>query len=690
MNALVINSTPLQVYSSLLIFAPRNSKIRTVFASKIPHWIMLRSKIPHSWHQHLQTLEGHRKSVQGVAFSHDSKLLVSGSLDETVRLWSTNTGECLQIYEDHMDHVKSVDISHDSKFVVSGSWDGLIRIWSTHTGERRHILKGHKRPVYSVAFSQDSKLVISGDGSGVTRIWSANTGKCIHICKGPPWVGPVLSVAFSHDSKLVVSRYLSGFIQIWSTDTGKWRRTIYWYSRTHTVAISPDINLTATADEPSSLSEAGIVMIRRTDTGQCLQKLHTGATLLRLAFSHDSNRVVSCSEDNYIRVWSTSTGDCVQKLRHNGGFIKTMSFSPDSQLLALATFENIQILRTSAGGYDQDTLDHSSGVMSVVFSPDSMLIASTAEDGTVRIWHADTGEFLYVLENQWIRGEVPVTFSGNSELITTVCNDESIRVWRAKTGECIKTLKDYLSQAVYLGFSRGSTMTLRNRPTRQQLLASTHRDGTIRIWRLDTDECMQILDGHSGEVYLAAFSPDTKLLASASEDRSLRLWRVDTGKCMRILLDDNCRHMVSMAFSLDSKLVLWANADGVIQIHSADTGECVQAVNLESYVNILSFDMHPICLATSHGVFTLPKTFSTRSSPDHTSGMIVRNTEVGISKNGHWITFNGKNILWLPPECRSPGWAWAVCASTIVIGCPSGRVIIIEFSCSGISKILGN
>lgn len=690
MNASVINSTPLQVYSSLLVFAPQNSKVRTVFAGKIPHWIILRSKLPNSWHQHVQTLEGHRLVVEVVAFSHDSKLLVSGSMDETIRIWSATTGECMQIYEDYMGVVKSVAFSHDSKFVVSGSSDRFVRIWSTHTGERRHILKGHERTVESVAFSHDSKLVVSCSKDGSIRIWSAKTGKCTRIM-GQVCYASSHTVAFSHDSKLVVSCSLGG-VKIWSTDTDECKNAIFSYYphvQRKAVAISPDMKLIATVYDHDATPPimGGIVEIRCTDTGQCLHKCHAGATPMGLAFSHDSKRVVSCSGDNYIRVWSTSTGDCVQELRHNGGFIAIVSFSPDSQLLGLTTSENIQILRTSAGECDQDTLNHSSKVMSVGFSPNSMLIASTAKDGTIRIWRADTGEFLYVLESQVIKGANPVTFSGDSELIATVCSDGSIRVRHAKTGECIKTLKDHRSRAVFLGFSRGSTMTLRNHPTRQLLLASTHEDGTIRIWRLDRDECMQTLEGHSMLVNIVVFSHNTKLLASASEDQSLRFWSVDTGECTRIL--DDCDSMASMAFSLDSKLVLCANWYGFIQIHSADTGECVQAINLENYVNILSFDMDTTCLATSRGVFTLPKTFSAHSSPYRTSGVIVRNTEVGISKNGHWITFNGKNILWLPPECRSY-YHWAVCASTIVIGCPSGRVIIIEFSCSGISKILGN
>ena len=48
------------------------------------------------WSACLQTLEGHRDSVNSVAFSHDSARLASASHDGTVKIWDASSGECLQ------------------------------------------------------------------------------------------------------------------------------------------------------------------------------------------------------------------------------------------------------------------------------------------------------------------------------------------------------------------------------------------------------------------------------------------------------------------------------------------------------------------------------------------------------------------------------------------------------------------
>ncbi len=76
---------------------------------------------------------GHTLYVNSVVVSPDSKYVVSGSADGTIRVWDLSTGESICTLEGHNDWVNSVAVSPESKYIVSGSSDETIRVWEIIT-----------------------------------------------------------------------------------------------------------------------------------------------------------------------------------------------------------------------------------------------------------------------------------------------------------------------------------------------------------------------------------------------------------------------------------------------------------------------------------------------------------------------------------------------------------------------------
>ncbi|RYP09775.1 hypothetical protein DL765_008331 [Monosporascus sp. GIB2] len=222
-NRWIVENAPLQTYASALIFSPAYCLIRKIFKDKEPKWIVPKPIVEHKWSPCLQTLEGHKDSVLSVAFSHDSKLLASGSDDWTIKIWDTATGSLQQTLEGHEDWVMSVAFSHNSKLLASGSNNGTINIWDTATGSLQQTLEGHKDWVLSVAFSHNSKLLASGSNNGTINIWDPATGSLQQTLEGhKDWV---LSVVFSHNSKLLASGSKDKTIKIWDAATGSLQQT---------------------------------------------------------------------------------------------------------------------------------------------------------------------------------------------------------------------------------------------------------------------------------------------------------------------------------------------------------------------------------------------------------------------------------------------------------------------------------
>ena len=119
----------------------------------------------------------HDDVVRAVAFSPDSRYVVSGSQDKTARVWEATTGkEVARMTHDSV--VDAVAFSPDGRYVVSGSWDKTARVWEAATGKEvaRMI---HDNPVYAVAFSPDSRYVVSGSEDKTARIWHWQPDKLI-------------------------------------------------------------------------------------------------------------------------------------------------------------------------------------------------------------------------------------------------------------------------------------------------------------------------------------------------------------------------------------------------------------------------------------------------------------------------------------------------------------------------------
>ncbi|KAI8381470.1 quinon protein alcohol dehydrogenase-like superfamily [Radiomyces spectabilis] len=99
--------------------------------------------------------------------SSDAPIVLSGSLDNTIKLWDVATGTCLRTLFGHVEGVWS--LAYDKLRIVSGSHDKTIRVWDTESGRCMHHLEGHNGPVTAVALS-DTKIVSASD-DGDVRIW---------------------------------------------------------------------------------------------------------------------------------------------------------------------------------------------------------------------------------------------------------------------------------------------------------------------------------------------------------------------------------------------------------------------------------------------------------------------------------------------------------------------------------------
>ncbi|RKL13866.1 hypothetical protein BFJ70_g15820 [Fusarium oxysporum] len=171
-----LDTAPLQLYASAIVFAPKQSIMRQTFKQYLPEWISLLPHVDADWNAVLQTLEGHTNRVSSVVFSSDGRLIASGSDDKTIKIWNMATGKEEQTLEGHTSGVMSVVFSKDGRLIASGSDDKTIKIWNAATGEEEQTLEGHAGGVSSLVFSSDGNLIASGSWDRTIKIWNVATG----------------------------------------------------------------------------------------------------------------------------------------------------------------------------------------------------------------------------------------------------------------------------------------------------------------------------------------------------------------------------------------------------------------------------------------------------------------------------------------------------------------------------------
>jgi WD40 repeat protein len=124
-----------------------------------------------------RTFTGHSDSVNAVAITPDGKQVISGSRDNTLKIWNLDTAEELFTLTGHSNLVRAIAVTPNGKWVISGSEDNTLKIWNLDTAEELFTLTGHRDSIYSVAITPDGKRVISGSRDNTLKIWDLSSGK---------------------------------------------------------------------------------------------------------------------------------------------------------------------------------------------------------------------------------------------------------------------------------------------------------------------------------------------------------------------------------------------------------------------------------------------------------------------------------------------------------------------------------
>jgi WD40 repeat protein/serine/threonine protein kinase len=287
---------------------------------------------------------GHEDEAWSVAFSATGDSFVTGSDDQTVREWQTESGELLREVLVQSGTVAATAYSPDGSLLVTTSLDEEntdVRIWKMPSGALWKELKGHSGRVYSAAFHPRQNIVATGSREVI--LWNAANGDRINLLDDSQRTNKkVKSIAFSRDGSLL-----------------------------------------------AFASEDGNTYLYRYPELKRALVLESGGEVWAVAFSRDGQSLAAGNRDGSVTLWNPHTGQRRFVLKGHLQGVNCVQFTHDGQTIATGSEDRTIKLWGPHTGQELCTLrGHDEKVMSLAFSPGDQWLASCSFDGGVRLWHA--------------------------------------------------------------------------------------------------------------------------------------------------------------------------------------------------------------------------------------------------------------------------------------------------------------
>jgi eukaryotic-like serine/threonine-protein kinase len=528
----------------------------------------------------------HNRRVWALAFSPDGRYLATGGReDHLVTVWDVAGGTKVHSFTNHTDGIAGLVFSPDGKRLASASVDHTVRLWDLASGKELLAFDKHEQPlaINGLAFCADGQRVTSVSVDGVVKVWDGGTGKTLSTqdVSQQWWVA---SAAFSRDGRRLALGGENGTVKVYQTDPWEEVRTVEAHaSEVHYLALSPDGGRLASTGKDFALKVWDVTTGREA----LLLDIHPNNNITSMAFSPDGNRLASASADHTVKVsdgtpWvgfeNGERGVVTPRFTWTAHQHKVVevAFSPNSQRLISAGWDNTVKVWDIAPGEVVASIPRlmltvpglSADLTGVAFNRDGRCFAVSSLDGTMTICDAHSGEKICMLPGK--AGPVyGLAFNPVSNALASAHYDGTVKVWDIEGGGAGGVNTPIPSFPAHNDHVLGVAYSADGR-----FLASAggrDQEHNIGIWDAATRKPIHPLPLFQKRfVRSVAFSPDSKRLASASAEQ-LILWDVATGQELRTIpLTERARRVV---FSPDGRRLAAVCAGHKVRLWDTDTGQ---------------------------------------------------------------------------------------------------------------------
>lgn len=478
-------------------------------------------------------------------FSHDAQHILTISKNGTIQIRNA-----VGLIQKQIENLKGspdvVSLSPDANYFAVSSIPFSVKIWNWE-GTLVTTLKGHEDYVNDISWSPDSKWIATSSPDKTAKIWTINGQLQANMTEHN---ASVLSVDFAPDGQHVLTSSLDNRVLIWDRN-GTWVGNLSGHFEKVTSAMfHPE------GKKVLSFSEKDNTVKEWAKADHPVIDLKVESEEVFVAkYASDGKKVITCGTHKAI-IWEQEGKDgkfnAKAKLEGHKSGVLDAAFSPDNQLVATASYDYTAKIWSMEGDLIADLNGHKEQIPTLDWAPDGETLVTSSYDKTVKVW-TKAGALLYTLKHD--HPTLCAAYDHSGKYIVTAGDKGEVKLWE-QNAQLITTLEGHTGLVVDAVFSPDGSY-----------LVTASGDGTARIWDLESSEHFGssiVLDAHTSGIKSVDISSDGQYIVTGSKDRTAIVWN-RKGE-LRSVLSGHESTIQETLFSPDGRMVATASSDNSAKI----------------------------------------------------------------------------------------------------------------------------
>lgn len=545
-------------------------------------------------YQLIYTIDGHDDAIRDI-FITKTKLYTATY--GYVKIWGKAYAKLKAEIEIPNTWANAIIVTDDKIFVALST--GKINVYNKYNRKRIKVLQADTLPITNLKLYKDT--LVSSSASGAIKLWNINSYTNTATLKKHQWdVGAIAihdNFLFSGSDDYAINKFDLSTNKLVKKLKSAHRGTI------NDILIYKDMLISASDDKR--------IIIRNLKTGDIVKVL-LGHKKSVKKLSIVNNFLISVSNDRTMIFWNLSTGKIIKKIKAHSKKITSLAVN-DFNIVTGSRDNKIKIW-----GYDDsiealDSEDETNqakysllksfyikeGTPTALTQNENDIVVAT-NNGHIYFYHKVTYDYtkeystldtivkpLIIkrkqsleefeaeqedVEDEEKEDEIVPTLQSIHALVNygnqllAALDDSTIKVWDLQTDKAVSLLTGLDSSALDISISSLNIL-------------SASKRGTIAIYDIETNDFINLIEGHQYNVNTLAMYEDDKVI-SAGNDYSIKIRDIESGDT--ILDIKNAHDNIITKVVVHNNLLISSSLDGTIKIREITTGKLIKVLNTNS------------------------------------------------------------------------------------------------------------